>query len=293
MKTTRCIAPLLLLALAAAPEALAQSRPRTTVDLGLGASYSSGNYGELTSTDVWSTPLSMKVRRGHWTFKASVPYLRVNGSANVIVLPDDSGGGGRGSDSGGSGRDHPEDDGSVTPSPSPAPNPAGTRKVSGFGDTSLSATYGFNKLRGTHAYLDVTGRVRIPTGSESKGLSVGTTDYVLASEFGVDRGEGGAYISAGRRFPGSNGSLRRTDGWQAGFGGWRNLGERSVLSAGLDWRESSVGGEDPAEAYLAWSRRIGKHLKVGLSAGKGLNSASADYSAGMSLTWRLHTSSDR
>ncbi|MCC7249736.1 MAG: hypothetical protein IT473_14025 [Lysobacter sp.] len=251
----------------------------TTLDLSTGLSYSSGEYGETASTDVFVVPLSAKLRTGNWTFKASVPYLRVDGPANAAVVLDDSGGGDGG---GGSGRDHPEDDGE-----DPISGAAADRKESGFGDTSLSATYSFDQLGGSSTYLDLTGRVRLPTGDEGKGLGIDTTDYGLSAEFGIDKDAGGAYIMAGRRFLGDADAFAREDGWQAGVGAWRNLGERSSIGIGYDWRESSTGtGQDPAEIYAYLSVKMSDAWKINLNGSGGLNDASADYSVGVNLTWR-------
>lgn len=250
----------------------------TTFDLSTGLSYSSGEYGETTSTDVLIMPLSAKLRTGNWTFKASVPYLRVDGPANAAVVLDDSGGG----DGGGSGRDHPEDNGE-----DPISGASPDRKESGFGDTSLSATYSFDRLGGSSTYLDLTGRVRLPTGDEGKGLGIDATDYGLSAEFGIDKDAGGAYVMAGRRFLGDADAFAREDGWQAGVGAWRNLGERSSIGVGYDWRESSTGtGQDPAEIYAYLSVKMSDAWKINLNGSGGLNDASADYSVGVNLTWR-------
>lgn len=256
----------------------------TSLDLSTGLSYSSGEYGETTSTDVFVVPLSAKLRTGNWTFKAAVPYLRVDGPANAAVVLDDSGGGGGDGGGSGSGRDHPEDDGSGS---GPTGGALADRKESGFGDTSLSATYSFDRLGGSSTYLDLTGRVRLPTGDEGKGLGIDATDYGLSAEFGIDKDAGGAYLMAGRRFLGDADAFAREDGWQAGVGAWRNLGERSSIGIGYDWRESSTGtGQDPAEIYAYLSVKMSDAWKINLNGSGGLNDASADYSVGVNLTWR-------
>jgi hypothetical protein len=253
----------------------------TKVDLSTGISYSSGEYGDTTSTDVLVVPLSAKIRTGQWTFKASVPYVHVNGPADATVVLDDNGSG-RGGNSG-SGRDHPEDendddDGSAT---------GVDRKVSGIGDTSLSATYSFDGIGNSSTYIDVSGRVRLATGDEDKGLGIGATDYGLSTEIGIDKDGGGGYLSFGRRFLGDVTGLQREDGWQAGVGGWYNATERTSLGIGYDWRESSTAtGTDPAEIYAYASVKMSDAWRININASAGLNDASADYGAGVTLTWR-------
>lgn len=261
----------------------AESGQGTTLDFSTGLTYSSGDYDDLNSTEVMVVPLSAKLKTGHWTFKASVPHVRVDGPADVTVLLDDNGG--RGGDSGGSGRDHPEDDDDDNGG-GPVPVPE-NRSVSGMGDASLSATYAFEQIGGSSAYIDVTGRARLGTGDEDKGLSLGTTDYGLTAEFGFDGDNGGAYLLAGRRFLGHVTGLSREDGWQAGVGAWRDFGERSTLGVGYDWRESSIaGGRDPSEIFAYYNFRMSDAWRINLSGSAGLNNASADYGVGLTLTWR-------
>ena len=249
----------------------------TKVDLSTGLSYSSGEYGELTSTDVLVVPLSAKIRTGNWTFKASVPFVRVDGPGDATVVLDDNGGG-RGGNSG-SGSDTPDDNDDDID--------VIDRNESGIGDMSLSATYSFDRIGDSSAYVDLSGRVRLPTGDEDKGLGIGTTDYGLSSEFGIDKDGGGGFVSVGRRFLGNVTGLQREDGWQAGVGGWFNPSERTSLGVGYDWRESSTAtGTDPAEIYAYVSVKMSDAWRVNVNASAGLNDASADYGAGVTLIWR-------
>ena len=262
-----------------APTFAAQAE--TKVDLSTGVSYSSGKYGDITSTDVLVVPLSAKIRTGQWTFKASVPFLRIDGPADATIVLDDNGGGRGGNSGPGGGRDHPEDNGSSGGTTSTS------RNESGIGDTSLSATYAFEEIGDSSTYIDVSGRVRLPTGDEDKGLGIGATDYGLSTEIGVDKDGGGGYLSFGRRFLGSVSGLQREDGWQAGVGGWFNATDRTSLGAGYDWRESSTAtGTDPAEVYAYVSVKMSDAWRINVNASAGLNDASADYGAGITLTWR-------
>jgi hypothetical protein len=207
----------------------------------------------------------------------------------VFVVVDDNGGSRSGSNSG-SGRNHPEDDGTRESTGKTIVTPvATTRRVTntGIGDLSLSATYAFNDLLGENTYLDVTGRVRLPTGDEDKGLSLGVTDYAAIAEVGLDRDGHGMYLSAGRRFLSDADAFKREDGWQAGIGGWIEAGNSATVGAYADWRESSSGrGDDPAEAGAYVSVRISQTVKIGLNASAGLTDASPDYAVGVTLSWR-------
>ena len=54
------------------------------LSLGVGVDYSSGDYGSDVTTKILSVPFSAKYETGDWTFKASLPWMRVDGDANVV-----------------------------------------------------------------------------------------------------------------------------------------------------------------------------------------------------------------
>jgi hypothetical protein len=278
----------------------------TRMQASSGLQYSDGKYGETTSTSALVVPFSVRATFGAWSVRASIPYVMVDGPADVSEIIDDSSGRGSssgsgssgsgsgsgsgtsgrdgsgsdsgGSDSGGSGGD---DNGEVN-----VPS-AADRSESGIGDASIALTYTIDALGDSPAYVDFTGRVRLPTGSEADGLGVGAADYVALSELGWDGEAGGAFVSAGRRFLGNVDDFERVDGWQASVGGWINVGASAVVGAYYDWRDSSVrDGEDPSsvEAYVSW--RLNDAWKIEVNGGVGLSDASADYTAGLTLIWR-------
>jgi hypothetical protein len=273
----------------------------TRVQASSGLQYSDGKYGETTSTSALVVPFSVRATFGAWSIRASVPYVMVDGPADVSEIIDDSSGRGSssgsgssgsgsgsgsgtsGSDSSGSGSSGSgggDDDNEVTVG-------AADRQESGIGDASIALTYSLDALGDSPAYVDFTGRVRLPTGSEEDGLGVGATDSFALTELGWDGDAGGAFVSAGRRFLGSVDDFERVDGWQASVGGWINVSDSAVVGAYYDWRDSSTrDGEDPSslEAYVSW--RLNDAWKIEVNGGVGLSAASADYTAGLTLIWR-------
>jgi len=271
----------------------------TRVQASSGLQYSDGKYGETTSTSALVVPFSIRATFGSWSIRASVPYVMVDGPADVSEIIDDSSGRGTSSGSGssgsGSGSGTSGRDGSGSGSggsgggddDDPVDLVTADRSESGIGDASIALTYSLDSIGDSPAYVDFTGRVRLPTGSEEDGLGVGATDYVALSEIGWDGEAGGAFVSAGRRFLGAVDDIERVDGWQASVGGWINVSDSAVVGAYYDWRNSSVrDGEDPSsvEAYVSW--RLNDAWKVEVNGGVGLSDASADYTAGLTLIWR-------
>src|SRR5262249_9592797 len=141
----------------------------TRVSVAAGVEYSTGDYGEPADTEVTAAPLSVRFTTGDWAFRAAVSYLSITGPADFATVTE---GGGTSSVA-----------------------RMGTEE--GFGDTTLPVTRSLYPFENHDHYLDLTGRVRLPTGDEDKGLGVGATDYIAAAELGTSNKKGGAYVSAG------------------------------------------------------------------------------------------------
>ncbi len=241
----------------------------TRLSFSSGVDYSSGDYGDTTDTEVVSVPLSARLATDNWSFRVSIPYLSITGPADVADTVDGGGDGGDGTGA----------DGTI----------ARTGTERGFGDTTISATRSFRRLGGrdSNAYFDLTGRLRVSTGDESKGLGVGTTDYILNGELGTSGDAGGGYFSAGYRSLGDRKGVNRQDGWQAGVGGWLRAGDKTRVGAFYSWRDASIeGNQDPSELGAYVTYRMSDALRVSVNAGAGLSEASPDYSAGVRFTWR-------
>jgi hypothetical protein len=137
---------------------------------GIGADYSSGDYGSDITTTILSVPVSAKYTTGDWIFRGSLPWMHVDGDANVIpglgsVNNTNPSGRGRGNGNGNGG-------GGGTPT---EPTSGVT---SGIGDLRLAATYAV-PLQGAWG-VDLTGNVKIATADEDKSLGTGANDYGVA-----------------------------------------------------------------------------------------------------------------
>ncbi|MBU6374030.1 MAG: hypothetical protein KJS97_14995 [Alphaproteobacteria bacterium] len=269
----------LAVSLAALAAMLGFAKPadaETTLRLSTGVDYSSGKYGGTQKTDVIVAPFSAKVSSGSWALRATVPVISIKGPASFVVI-EDAGGSTSGSTPGGSGSSGEVTSGTAT-----------TRKTTtGVGDLSLSGSYTFDDLLGADSYLELGGRVRLPTGDEAKGLSLGVTDYATTAELGVARKHSGAYVLGGRRFNKDAKGIDRVDGWQAEVGGWLRASESTVVGGSVDWRESSVrGGKDVSEASAYVSYKLTEAVRVGATASAGLTDGAADYGVGLNLSWK-------
>jgi hypothetical protein len=290
----------LILAATLAGASMAPALHAAQLQLSTGAEYSSGDYGDVTSTEALVVPFSARVSLGSLSLRASVPWLSLRGPADIAPVVDDNGGdrgsnsgsgsSGGGSDGGGGNSgpgggdddDDPEDGEEEEEGDFPD-----DRKVQGMGDATLSAAWSFRDIGSTRLYADVTGRVRLPTGDKARGLGRGTTDYATLAEIGWDGDRGGVFALGGRQYLESTAAVARRDTWQGSGGGWVNVGRASLVGVQGNWREASTAaGVD--------SRSVDVFLNLGLAAGwrldvsgsAGLSRAGPDYAVGLGVTWR-------
>lgn len=225
-----------------------------------GVDYSSGEYGGEETTEVVAIPFGARLSVDDWTFRASSSYLEVTGPADI------------------------SEDGETGEGAGIVMRDGSER---GLGDTTISVERAFRRIGGSPAYVEVSGRARLPSGDEKRGLGVGTVDYAVVTEVGVSGDAGGAYVSTGYRFLGQrDDGPERQDGMQAGVGFWLPAGNRVRVGAFGNWREASVdGNDDPASAGAYVSYRMSERLRVTFTGSGGLSDASPDYVAGIRFNW--------
>jgi hypothetical protein len=286
---TACLTLAMVAGMIAAPVS-AQSLPSDnaadddeSVRISVGANYSSGDYGEIEKTKVLSAPVSIKYTNSNFSFRVSVPYVRIEGPGTLLDTPDggDSGsGGGRGrgrgrggSGSSGSGDVDVEDGGAVPLS----------GKRSGIGDVVMAATYSLDL--GSDFFFDATGRVKLPTASSSKRIGTGKADVTVSGDLGKDIGPASLYVHGRRRFAGSTTLTPLRDTWGAGGGASINTGEGLVIGADYDWQQSPITGNPASSEVTGWaSFRLAKGLNLSLFGSTGLNNNSTDFAGGMTIS---------
>lgn len=209
---TRILTGAVALCALALPQAVAAE---DYVQLGVGADYSTGDYGEDVDTTMLAVPVSVKVKSGDLSLRISVPWVSVDGPSGVI--PGE--GGVRGPGRGGAGE------------------PLETVSRSGLGDVVASATYSFGLSDAT--FFDVTGKVKLPTASTEKSLGTGTTDFTLQGEVMQVFGDVSAALRAGRRFNGESDTFVLDDVWLGGASLFYVAGP-TTWGLDYDWRDGSL-----------------------------------------------------
>lgn len=298
--------------LAQAQEAAPPPSAQTESDPGVwrlttGVSYSEGDYGDIQDTKVIAAPVGLKYSKGGFSVRVSVPYIHIDGPGSLIDTPgggggiDDSGGGGSddsgsgsnsgsgssGSNSGSgssgsSGGSGSSSGGSVVTVPGATSN-----KRSGFGDVSVTMAYSFEF--GESTFFDLTGRVKLPTASQTKRLGTGKVDFSVGGDLVQELGDATFYVGGARKFRGKPAGSALRDTWSFAGGMSYRLPGRTSIGVDYDWQEASFLGNGPSSEVTGWINfGLTRRVRMQLFASTGTNVNSTDLAAGLSLSVRLN-----
>lgn len=250
------VSALAALALVAASSAPAQAEDY--LQLGLGVDYSKGDYGEAQDTEILAAPLSVKYKQGDFFLRAAIPYVYVKGPGSVV----------------------PGEGGAI-----PGGTAGAVASQDGIGDLSLSA--GYSIALDDTTFFDLTGRVKLPTASESKNLGTGTTDATAEAEFTKVFAPLSVSVRGGRRFNGSSARFPLRDVWQAGGGLYYQQGDLT-LGVDYDWREASLPtASDRSELTGSLTYKLTPQLRMQGYGYTGFTNGSPDIGGGLQLLYRF------
>jgi Putative MetA-pathway of phenol degradation len=225
---------------------------------GIGIDYSTGDYGDTQDTEIVAVPVSLKYNTGAFYLRASLPYVHVKGPGSVI----------------------PGDGGAV-----PGATSGALRTSDGIGDLTLGAGYAIDIDERT--WVDISGRLKLPTANEAKGLGTGTTD--VTAETALNRQFGAVSLSArgGRRFNGTTAALPLRDVWLAGAGAYYQTGDLT-LGLDYDWRQASLAGaSERSELTGSATYKFSSRMRLQGYGYTGFSKGSPDIGAGLQLLYRF------
>lgn len=264
---------LLVTALAAATGAAHAAEPR----FGIGVDYSSGDYGSDVTTEILSIPVTARLDTGNWSLRASLPWVRVSGDANVLPgvgLVDNLNPAGRGR-------------GGLLGPPGGG-NGGGTAdtvqrgEASGVGDLALRATYAVPT--GTALGLDLGVNAKIATADENKGLGTGANDYGVSVDLYRDFSGTLLFGGVGYTWLGDSDYIETDSAASANVGIARTLGN-GRLGVMLDHRDSTSSAfDDRREVIGFYNLGTGTGHRLQLYASHGLTDGSPDWGAGVAIS---------
>lgn len=230
--------------------AQAQESPLT---LGAGLHYSSGDYGTGSTTRITALAATARYETGPWVYRATVPYLRIDGESAVI------------------------------PGVGPVRGASSRRTESGLGDIVLGATYAAYYDPATTLGLDLTGKLKLATADEAKGLGTGEHDVVFLVELYRTFERVTGFGGIGYHVLGDAPGQPLDNAWSANLGASYKLDERDSAGLSLDGRQRVVpGGARQRELTGFFTRKLDRFWKAQAYALIGLADGSPDWGFGLS-----------
>lgn len=233
-----------------AGQGLAADQTRMSVS----AYLSTGDYGTSTDTDIQSVSLGLRHKTGPWTFKASVPWLRIEGSSNVLP------------------------DGTVVA----GPGVSKTRE--GLGDISLSLGYRLFYDQNRRVGASLRGKVKLPTADEDESLGTGKPDYTIELVPYALLSRTTLFGALGYRFYGDTATTDYRDVWLARAGFSHPLNAEQDAGVSASYRQSNRAGKDDRRSLMlfhTWKPDPAWRVQTYLI--KGFGDATADLAGGVSL----------
>jgi hypothetical protein len=230
----------------------------TRFSLSAGVNITSGTYGGADDIEDTYVPLTATVDYGRVLFRLTVPYLSVRAPEGTILDPDGV----------------------------PLPGTGDVTTESGLGDIVGSATiYDVVYSERLGFVMNLTGKVKLGTADEAKGLGTGESDYSVHADFYkfVDRLT--LMSSVGYRFRGDPADIDLRDTLMASVGGTYRITAGIYGGLFYDYRESAISGSDALrEVTGLLSHRISDDWHLQVYAMTGLTDSSPDWSAGVTMT---------
>ena len=242
-------------------EAVTPASPLSPVTLGFGGSSWSGDYGGESNTSISAGLLTARYALGDLRLSATLPYMRIKSAGAVFT-----GIGGT----------------PLIVSPFATPTKV-TRD--GLGDLTLGAAYLLPTSTSLGVDLELIGRLKLPTASNSS-ISTGKTDFSVGMEISKPIGRVVPFASLTYRSFGSTSEWKLKDGIATSVGANWIINNRMVGSLSYDYaQQASRYIADSHELVASLSSRLW-NTKIRLTgfAAAGLSSGAADVSGGVSLS---------
>ena len=260
---------ILIAALPLAPPLAAQTtaqrvaRSGPAAELSTGLEIKEGNYGTDQRLKTMSVTNNLHVQSGRLQLSASLPYVRVEGPGNLV------GGGGL----------------LGLPIIIDPRRPAARTKREGLGDLRAGAAL---SLPTPGVGLTLSGEVKLPTASRSKGLGTGATDVAVGAELSKRLGPLTPFVGVAYNMPGDPEGLELRDALSAQAGAAVQMSPklRGHIAYG---HAQSVSPELTEERQISTgvNASLSKALSLGLYGSAGLSETAPDIGAGMQLRFRI------
>jgi hypothetical protein len=222
-----------------------------------GIHYSTGKYGQKNSTDITSIPFIAKYEHDKFTYKVSVPWLRIVGNGNVT------------------GSDNLVVSNKTT---------ATRTSESGFGDVVTSVSYSAIELPRSKFLLETTAKIKFGTASYSRGLGTGENDYTLQTDAYKTFDKATLMGTIGYKVLGDPNNINLNNVWYGSLGLAYKFNTENSAGAYLDLRQATSNTSTNLREYTVYhSYKINSNYKLQSYLIHGDTRSSTDWGGGMML----------
>lgn len=164
--------------------------------------------------------------------------------------------------------------------------PASRRTESGLGDAIVAATYNFYDNKASGIALDVTGRVKLPTASQQRGLGSGKTDAALQLDANRDFQRASLFGTVGYKWLGKPEGVDLKNVLYGSLGASYKVTDAGSFGAAYDFASAALAGASrPSEMSVFFTQKFSRIAKLNVYVLKGLSNGSPDWGGGIKYTY--------
>lgn len=233
--------------------------------IGVGAEYTSGDYGGSADVHEIYAPLMLGYDTRRLGLRLSIPYVHLSAPADTTVLS--------------------QGDRRIVLVPG-----GGAREThSGLGNVRASATlYDVVAAPARGLFVDVTGRVKLGTADADAGLGSGENDYALEASAYQRLGHATGIATLGYELNGDPPGTNLDNVWYGTLGASMPWTQQTRAGLFFDFAQAPLAGQDgPRELSLHVAHRLDPQRSVNAYALTGLSDGSPDWGAGVAFIRRF------
>ena len=233
--------------------ALASQGALAQLTMTVGVDYSEGDYGSPDTTTQWTIPLITKFETGPWTFRVTVPWVRVEGTANRDV-------------------------GAAVPLIEP-------ETQDGLGDIVAYGGYTLLDSRTAPVGMDLGARIKFATADSDKFLiTTGENDYSIQADFYKAIDKFTPFFTLGWTSKGDPDNIDFKNPWYFSLGASYKVTDVTSMGAAYDYRSKLLDGLDAiSEMTLFATHKLTKEWKLQGYGVIGFSDSSPDWGLGATV----------
>ena len=234
------------------------------LSLTVGLQFESGDYGTGATTDVWRVPVGIDYVKGRFSAGVSTSYLNAKSTGALIVSS------------------------SMTRMTKLTTSTASVSSASGIGDVDMYASYELPKASGSNISYHVTGRFKLATADENKGLGTGENDYAIEGGLITKYQKVYLFGNLGYQINGDSPTVNYDNVLYANGGVTYPLDTERSVGSFLEVAQAATPGFDaPAQLTLFYNQGLEKQRELYFYVLLGLSNGSPDSGAGVNLVMKL------